>query len=113
MKFKERFLKFKKEMINQYDIYHALGHKEFEYKDFRIIFPNTLKPKDIWNRIDFDDRDILFEYLFFHYKPNFYPRPGGWWRDREGQRFSEFSRIKSNFESLIKEREEMLTKSPR
>lgn len=106
MKFKERFLRFKKEILCQYDIYQGLGHKEFEYKDFTIIFPNELHLKQLWSGVKFDNRDILVEYLFFHYKTNFYPRPGGWYRVREGERYHEFITIKNNFEKLIAERDE-------
>jgi len=112
MKFKERFAKFKKEVLNQYDIFQGLGYKEFEYKDFMILFPSQLYYKSIWSGVTFDSRDLLVEYLFFHYKPNFYPRPGGYWRQREGERYREFSSIKLNFESLINQREEMKAKSP-
>ena len=80
----------------QYDITTMMGIESFDFKDF-IINNLTLTHKSLnkWYFEEvFGNKDVLCEFLFFYYQYNFYPKMGGWRRDREGTRCYEFELIK-------------------
>lgn len=104
MKFKQRFSLWNKQFLNEYDIRRMLGSDRFTHKDFEIIFPSEVILRNkhgtlVWKN-DFASAEILAEFLFYWYKRNFYPQPGGFFSRNKETNWNFFENLKRQIEAV-------------